>query len=102
MENEAYVRPVFVCALCDTAYESVVERMQCEQSCLKNKEEEEKRAAAEKKIAEKKLRKDGVDAAIENALRLINAYIEDYGSYEYDQYGTKNHTCHSRTLHYFK
>lgn len=101
MENETFIKPMYKCALCDSVYESVVERVKCEQTCLKKKEEEEKKAAAEKKATEKKLRKEAVDEAVANAFRLINAYTEDYGSYEYDKNIVKNCVWPSRIWHYF-
>lgn len=101
MENETYVKPMFKCALCDSVYKTVPERVRCEQNCLKKKEEEEKRAAAEKKAAEKKLRKEAVDEAVANAFRLVNAYTEDYGSYEYDTNIVKDCVWPSKIWHYF-
>lgn len=101
MENKTYAKPMYKCALCDSIYESVEGRVKCEQSCLKKKAEEEKRLAAEKKAAEKKIRKEAVDEAVANAFRLINAYTNDYGSYEYDSDTVKDCIWPSRIWHYF-
>jgi hypothetical protein len=91
----------FICAICGKEHESVLERAKCEIECAKKKEESEKRAAAEKKVAEKKLRKEAVDEAVANAFRLINAYTDDYGSYEYDTNIIKECVWPSRIWHYF-
>lgn len=101
MENKTYAKPMYKCALCDSAYESVAERVRCEQNCLKKKEENEKRAAEEKKMAERKLRKEAVDESVANALRLINSYINDFGPYEYDNDIITDHIWPSRIWHYF-
>ena len=101
MENKTYAKPMFKCALCDSVYESVAERMKCEQACLNKKEEEEKRIAAEKKAAEKKMRKEAVDEAMANAFRLTKAYIHDYGFYDYDEENIPDCILPSRIWHYF-
>lgn len=101
MENVTYAKPMYKCAICDSVYENIAERTRCEQSCLKKKAEEEKRIAAEKKAAEKKIRKEAVDEAVMNAFRLINAYTNDYGSYEYDADTVKDCIWPSRIWHYF-
>lgn len=101
MENKTYAKPMYKCALCDSVYESVIERMKCEQACLKKKEEEEKKAAAEKKLAEKKMRKEAVDEAVANAFRLTSAFIKDYGAYEYGDDIVKDSILPNRIWHYF-
>lgn len=89
------------CGVCGKCYEDIESRSKCEMSCLKKREEEEKKIAAEKKAAEKKIRKEAVDEAVANAFRLVNAYIEDYGPYEYDTNVLKNHIWPSKIWHYF-
>ena len=92
---------IFTCALCGKEYNSILDRATCEINCAKKKEEEEKKAAAEKRAAEKKLRKEAVDEAVANAFRLVNAYTEDYGSYEYDTNIVKDCVWPSKIWHYF-
>ena len=101
MENKTYAKPMYKCALCDSIYESVIERAQCEMACIKKKEEEEKKAAAEKKVAEKKLRKEAVDEAVMNAFRLANAYAEDYGTYEFEPDSVNGYIWPNKIWHYF-
>ena len=101
MENKTYAKPMYKCALCDSVYESVVERAKCETLCIKKKEEEEKKAAAEKKLAEKKMRKEAVDEAVTNACRLTRAYIYDYGSYDYEGESAQDCIWPSKIWHYF-
>lgn len=91
----------FTCAICGKEHNSILSRATCEIECAKKKEEEEKRAAAEKKIAEKKIRQEAVDEAVSNAFRLINTFIEDYGSYEYSPENTHDYVWPSRIWHYF-
>lgn len=92
---------IFICAICGKEYNSILNRAQCEINCTKKIEEEEKRVAAEKKVAEKKMRREAVDEAMANAFRLAKAYIKDYGSYSYD--GEANSDCiwPSKIWHYF-
>lgn len=80
--NNNYVG--YKCGICDTVYDSVADRHNCEVSCLKKQKEEEKRAAEEKLKAEKKERFAEASAALENALALVNKCVEDYGSFQYN------------------
>lgn len=79
MENK---KPMYNCGICGEVYDSIPERVKCEQACLKKQEEEAKKAAEAKKNAEKNVRKKEVMAAIENANELLRDFVKDYGSYE--------------------
>lgn len=92
---------VFICALCGKEYDHVLNRATCEIECTKKKEEEEKKVAAEKKAAEKKLRKEAVDESVANTFRLVNAFINDFGSYEYNPDTVKDCVWPSKIWHYF-
>lgn len=83
MENKAYSKPMYKCAVCGEVYESISHRMNCEQACLKKKEEEERKAAELKKEIEYADRKAEVDMAYEKYIELRNKFAKDYGSYEY-------------------
>lgn len=82
MENQIYNKPMYKCGICGEVYDSIPERVKCEQSCLKKQEEEAKKAAEAKKNAEKNVRKKEVQDAIENANKLLTNFVKDYGSYE--------------------
>lgn len=84
MENNMYTKPMYKCAICDSVYESVSDRMKCEQKCLKRQEEEAKKAAALKKQQEHDARKADTDAKVKAAIDAVNAYTKDYGFYTYD------------------
>ena len=92
---------LFICALCGKEYDNVLSRANCEIACDKKRVEEEKKAAAAKKAAEKKLRKEAVDEAVANTFRLVNAYINDFGSYEYSPDNVKDCVWPSKIWHYF-
>lgn len=83
MENQIYNKPMYKCGICGEVYNSIPERMNCEQSCLKKQEEDAKKAAEAKKKEEQNKRKEELNAAIENATDLLNKYIDDYGTYEF-------------------
>jgi hypothetical protein len=83
-ENKVYTKPQYKCGICGRAYNEVQERMNCEMKCVKIKEEKEKQAAEAKKKAEKDARKKEVDEAFKNLLKLHDAYVKDYGYYEYE------------------
>ena len=102
MENQTYAKPMYKCALCDSIYESIEGRAKCEQSCLKKKVDEEKRAAAEKRLAEQKLRKEAVDDAIRRAAKLANDYTKDYGHYEYEGEIVENIFWPNKIWHLFR
>lgn len=78
------VKAQYVCGICNTAYDTIQKRAQCELDCIKNKEAAEKAAAEAKKKAEKDNRQHEVTAALDNAFALMNKFIEDYGAYHYD------------------
>lgn len=84
MDNQIHCKRVYKCGICDTEYQSVQERMSCEMKCIKIQQEEEKKKAEAKKLAEQKLRKEAVDEAIKRAAKLQRDYVNDYGHYEYE------------------
>ena len=83
MENKMYTTPKYKCGVCSTVYDSIEDRMNCEQTCIAKQKVEAKRVAEEKRKAEQEARKAELDMAIENVIKLKNAYIKDYGSYRY-------------------
>ena len=82
-ENKIYNKPMYKCAICDSVYEYVQDRTNCEMACVKKQQEEEKKAAAAKLKAEKDERFAETSAALDNALALVNKCVEDYGTFEY-------------------
>lgn len=74
---------LYACALCGTFYDSIAERSNCEQACLKKKEEEDRKAAEAKKVAEYEARVEEVNMAFEKAYELRDKLVEDYGEYHY-------------------
>jgi hypothetical protein len=83
MENKIYNKPMYKCAICDSIYETVTERMKCEAACIEKAEQEAAKIAEEKKKLEKDVRKAEVELAIKTANELFHKYVEDYGSYEF-------------------
>ena len=83
-DNKMYCKPIYKCGICGKEYPSIAERMKCEQSCLKQQEEEAKKAAEAKKRAEKESRRAEVTNAIEHAKDLLEKYIADYEYYSYN------------------
>ena len=85
MENKVCAKPMYKCAVCGEVYDSIAQRMKCEQMCLKKQEEEERRAAELKKEAEYVDRKSEVDAAFNHAYKLKDKFVKDYGRYTYNK-----------------
>lgn len=75
---------VYKCGICQTEYQDVQSRMNCEMSCLKKKQEEEKKATEAKKNAEKNTRFAEASNALDNAFALVNKCVEDYGAFRYN------------------
>ena len=100
-EKNVNCKTTYKCGICGNTYDFVQDRMNCEMACVKKQMEEKKKAEAEKKIAEKKMRKEAVDEAVINAIRLINAFSKDYGSYEYGDGIINDCILPSRIWHYF-
>ena len=66
---------MYKCSICGKQYSTVVERAKCELACVKQLEEEKKKAAEVKKNAERDARKKEVTDAIEHANELVNKKI---------------------------
>lgn len=81
--NRICATPMYMCAVCGEVYDSIAQRMNCEQSCLKKQEEEERKAAEAKKAAEYEARVEEVNMAFERAYELKDKLIEDYGEFKY-------------------
>lgn len=97
MENEIYQ-----CSICGTFHDYVIDRAKCEIACAERAEAEAKAAAEAKKKEEQKIRKAEVDEAFKNLHKLMTAYVEDYGHYEYSDGGEDtNFYWPSRLWHSF-
>ena len=82
--NKWCARLAYKCGICDKEHDSIQKRAECELSCLRKKEEEERLAAEKKRVEEQRARKAEVDKAVDKANELIDKYVEDYGVYRYD------------------
>lgn len=76
-------KPMYKCAVCGEVYDSIAQRMSCEQTCLKKQEEEERKAAEAKKAAEYEARIEEVNMAFEKAYKLRDKLEEDYGEFKF-------------------
>ena len=74
---------MYKCAICEKDFKTIAERNQCEAACIKRIEEDAKKLAEEKKMAEKEARRAEVEDAINYAKKLLVAYINDYKSFEF-------------------
>jgi hypothetical protein len=83
MENKVCAKPMYKCAVCGEVYDSIAQRVNCEQTCLKKQEEEARKAEEAKKEIEYAARKAKVDQAYETFVELRNQFVKDYGPYEY-------------------
>ena len=84
--NKICATPMYKCAVCGEAYDSIAQRMNCEQACLKKQEEEERKAAEAKKKEEYNARINEVNMAFEKAHELRDKFVADYS--EYQQYNS--------------
>ena len=76
-------KPMYKCAICGEVYDSIAQRMNCEQACLKKQEEEARKAAEAKKAAEYEARIEEVNMAFKKAYELRDKFVEDYGEFKY-------------------
>lgn len=83
--NKICATPMYKCAVCGGVYDSIAQRMNCEQACLKKQEEEAKKAAERKRAAEYEARKREVDIAFDRAYELKEKFLKDYDSYTYSK-----------------
>ena len=82
--NKMHYKPTYKCGICGKEYPTIAERMKCEQTCLRKQEEDAKRLAEEKKKVEQDARRAEVTNAIDNAYDLLEKYMKDYGTYNYN------------------
>lgn len=101
MEENTVERKMYKCEICGKSHFSVYDRMNCEMSCVKKQQEEERKAAEAKKVAEQKMRKEAVDEAIKRAIKLQSDYVNDYGHYEYEGELADNFFLPSKLWHHF-
>ena len=85
MGNKVCEKPMYKCAVCGGVYDSIAQRMNCEQTCLKKQEEEAKKVAERRKAAEYEARKREVDEAFNRAYELKEKFLNDYDSYTYNK-----------------
>ena len=75
---------MYKCAVCGEEYDSIAQRTNCEQACLKRQAEDEKKAAEAKKNAERAADYKEASNAIDNAWNLVNKCIEKHGTFKYE------------------
>jgi Mg2+ and Co2+ transporter CorA len=78
--NKICATPMYKCAVCGEVYDSIAQRMHCEQSCIKKQEEEARKADEAKKIAEYEARAKEVRDAFKHAYMLRDKLEEDYSN----------------------
>ena len=102
-DKNMYCKLAYKCAICGKEHSEISERIKCETACLKKQEAEAKKAAEEKKNAEQNARKKEVDIALNNLIKLHDAYVKDYGYYEFESDAETNdyHIWPSKFFHYF-
>ena len=83
-ENKNCTKPQFECGICGKLYDDIQGRVWCETACIKKQKEAAKAAAEAKKKKEQEARKVELDSAIKYATELLNNYLKDYGSYDYN------------------
>jgi hypothetical protein len=93
---------IYQCSICGAFHDYVIDRAKCEIACAEKAEKEAKAAAEAKKKEEQKVRKAEVDAAFKHLHKLMSAYVNDYGHYEYRDDGEDtNFYWPSRAWHRF-
>lgn len=78
MENNIYCKPIYKCGICGTEHDSVLKRANCELSCTKKQQEEEKKIQETKLQQEREKRYMEVVEAQKKADELRKKYVEDY------------------------
>lgn len=101
-EKDIYCKFTYKCGICGKEFNNVLERANCEIECSRKAEEEARKAAEAKKKEEQATRKSEVDKAFEELHKLMTAYVNDYGHYEYSDGGEDtNFHWPSRVWHSF-
>jgi hypothetical protein len=92
---------MYKCGICEKDFETIAERNRCEAICIKRIEEDAKRLAEEKKKAEQEARRLEVEKAIVHATELLEAYITDYKTYEFNTDAADSWMWPSKLLSWF-
>jgi hypothetical protein len=102
-DNKICCKPQFKCSICGKIYDKPIDRAKCEIDCTKKQEEDAKRLLEEKKKAEQKARHAEVTKAIDDAYKLLDKYMKDYGTYHYNgnNLSILDDVLPSKFLHYF-
>lgn len=82
-------KTTYKCGLCGTEYETIAERAKCESACIDKQVAMEEKAKKEKIKQEQESRRQEVATAINHASELLDAYIDDYGSFSYSSVDDK-------------
>lgn len=80
-ENKMTTKSMYKCAFCDSVYENIEERMNCERKCLIDQQTKAKKEAEEQKAKERDARYKEVCEALNKANELRQKYLEDYGCF---------------------
>ena len=76
-------KEIYKCGICGAEHDNVFDRAKCEMTCFEKQKEEARKLAESKKKAEKDGRQLELDKEIEYVNKLIEKFVEDYGSYQY-------------------
>lgn len=76
-------KTTYKCGICGKEYETIAERAKCEMACVDKQLAIEEKAKKEKKKQEQEVRRQEVAAAINHASEILDAYLNDYGSFSY-------------------
>ena len=87
--KDIYCKFSYKCGICGKEFDNVLDRAKCEIECSKKAEEEAKKAAEAKKREEQMARKAEVDRAFKTLYDLMDAYVKEYGHYEYGDGGVE-------------
>ena len=94
-------KEIYKCSICGKEHDNVFDRAKCELTCFEKQKEEARKLAESKKKAEKDARQLEVDKAIEHADKLLEKFIEDYGSYQYQGTNSNRYFCKLWTPFWF-
>lgn len=102
MENKMYTKPQWKCGICGKIFDEIKERNKCEMACIKQQEEEAKKAAELQQKKQKAARQAETDELVKKAIDSIKAFQKDYGYYELNSSGDEyDFVWPSKLWHYF-
>ena len=92
---------IYECGICGKEFSNVVDRIDCETTCLAKQREAEEIARKQKLEEEKETRRAVIEEKCEEVLRLMRSYMRDYGTIKLSTFSDSDSTSRTSDFNLF-